>query len=235
MTPEMTFECLLVSPDPAVFCTMHRILKEFSITTNICLSTSKALDVLGERGTDLVVMDWDADSPTEFVREVSNTIHKPTILVLANENQIIPASDMVLRKPVTHEAGIKTLSTAYSRMVRDFRKHVRYAIMEGVLATDQNNRTLHLTVTNLGDGGVGLSTKENLQVGDVLSFSLPLPGIRLEISVQARVLWTRPYGAAGCEFVRIPARDLEVMLEWLRSRCRIKKPLLDFASHLEER
>jgi len=53
-----------------------------------------------------------------------------------------------------------------------------------------------------------------------------LPELENEISIQARVLWTRPYGAAGCEFVQVPPFDMHLLHAWLESRYRIKKPLI---------
>jgi hypothetical protein len=127
---------------------------------------------------------------------------------------------------VTPESGAKSLKAAYSRMLRDYRKHTRFALMAPVLATDENNRTLSVTVTNIGEGGVGLITKEKLAIGSVVSFQVPLPGLWSEIHIQASVLWTRQYGAVGCEFVRIPPFDLKVLHAWLDSRYRFKKPLI---------
>lgn len=229
MTPEMIFECLLVSNDPTVFCTMTRILRDFSITTNICLTASKAMNLL--ECTDLIVIDWSDDSPA-LVHDasVSRMKQKPTILAVTPDDRIIPGVHVLSRKPLTRESGTKSMLVAYTRMIRDFRKHVRYALMTPVRATDDDNRTLSLTVTNIGDGGLGLSTRNALAVGGVLSFPLLLPGTQREISIQARVLWTREYGVAGCEFVRIPPTDLQIMLDWLQSRCRIKKPLINLES-----
>ena len=60
MTPEMAFECLLVSHDPAVFCTMDRILQDFSIHTNVCQNPSRAANLLAEGNTDLIVIDLES-------------------------------------------------------------------------------------------------------------------------------------------------------------------------------
>ncbi|MGB2602475.1 MAG: PilZ domain-containing protein [Terracidiphilus sp.] len=111
-------------------------------------------------------------------------------------------------------------------MLRDYRKHTRFALMTPVLATDENNRTLSVTVTNIGEGGVGLTTKEGLEIGSIVSFRVPLPGLRSPIHIQAGVLWTREYGIVGCEFVRISPGDLLVLHAWLESKYRFKKPLI---------
>lgn len=232
MTPEMAFECLLVSPDPSVFCTMHQILTDFSIATNICLSASKASDLLEEGSTDLIVIDWEAESSIELVREVtqSRSRQKPTVLAVAQRDHSLPALPgvhVVVKKPVTRESGTLSMRTAYTRMVHDFREHVRYAVMAPVQVTAGHKRTLSVTVTNIGEGGVGLSTKDSLSMGDILSFQLRLPGTQWDLSIQARVLWNRAYGAAGCEFTRITSADRQVLLDWIKGRCRIKKPLID--------
>lgn len=232
MTAEMSFECLLISRDPAVFCTMHRILEDFSIATNICLTTSRATELLQEGSTDLIVIDCDSELSSEVVDQVlsQRPTQKPTILALAGDDRALPGVHVTLRKPITRESATQSMRSAYSRMVMDFRKHVRYAVMARVEATDQKNKPRSLIVSNIGQGGVGLCTKETLTVGDILSFALVLPGTMQTISIQARILWTRQYGAAGCEFVRILSKDAEILREWLMSRCRIKDPRFDWKS-----
>ena len=98
--------------------------------------------------------------------------------------------------------------------------------MAPVAATGEDTRTVEVTVTNIGEGGVGLTSVETLRIGGTLSFRLKLPELKNEVSIQARVLWTRPYGAAGCEFVHIPTFDLQLLHAWLESRYRIKRPLI---------
>jgi len=229
MTPEMTFECLLVSRNPAVVCSMDQVLTDFAISTRICCTSLEAASRLEEGSTDLIVIDLDEKCAWELLQEIwhSRLKQKPTIVAVAAEAQTIPGIHVVLRKPVTKESGTRSLRVAYSRMLQEHRKHVRYAVMALVQATDEQNRTFGVTVTNIGDGGIGLTSRETLKIGSILTLHLPLPGLEHSIAIQARVMWTRQYGAAGCEFIRIPPLDLNIMHDWLRGRCRIKKPLVD--------
>lgn len=227
MTPEMAFECLLVTPDPAVFSTMEGILQDFSIATKVCAYPSSAANLLSEGSTDLIIIDLEAEDSSELIRQVgARTRHKPTVLAVSQADGVVPGVHVVLRKPVTHESGVTSLKAAYSKMVCDYRKHTRFAVMTGVTAIDDDQRTLPITVTNIGDGGVGVTSVETLRIGSILSFRMRLPELANEISIHARVLWTRPYGAAGCEFVRIPQFDVHLLHAWLESRYRIKKPLI---------
>ena len=134
----------------------------------------------------------------------------------------------MLTKPMTAETGTDSMKTVYSRMVQDHRRHARYAVMTPVLATGRNHRLLPITVTNIGDGGIGLSTREEITVGDLLSFRIMLPDAKKAIYVEARVLWTREFGTAGCEFVHIPAGDVDILHEWLKAKCQLKRPLFSF-------
>jgi hypothetical protein len=228
MTPEMAFECVVVSHDPAVFSTLDRILQDLSIHTNVCPSPSRALNVLAEGSTDLIVIDWEGYSSSKLLSQIREFAkwQKPTVVAISAMDRVIPGVHVVLRKPVTSESGTKSLKTAYSRMLQDYRKHTRFALMTRVTASDENKRAFGVIVTNIGEGGVGLATNEKLAIGSIVSFPLPLPGLTRAIEIEARVLWTRSYGVAGCEFACIPAANLQVLRAWLESRYRFKKPLI---------
>jgi|SRR5579872_154432 len=228
MTPEMAFECLLVSHDPAVFGTMERILQDFCVHTNVCSNPSRAANLLAEGNTDLIVIDLEDEDSSDLMQQITESRmgQKPTILAVSTVDCAVPGVHVILRKPVTPESGTTSVKTAYSRMLQDYRKHTRFALMTPVLATDENDRTFSVTVTNIGEGGVGLTSKERLDLGSIVSFRVPLPGLGGPLHIQARVLWTRKYGAAGCEFVRISRGDLLVLRAWLESKYRFKKPLI---------
>lgn len=227
MTPDMAFECLLVSRDPGVVCVMNKLLNNLSISTNICLSSSKAFDQLSGGSTDLVIVDWE-DGSAEFLNRARKFSgwQKLTVVAVSPTDCPVLGADVVLRKPVTDESGAKSLKVAYSRMLYDHRRHTRYALMSTVSATDDKSRFVDVTILNIGDGGVGLSAKHEFTIGDTLSFRLLLPDTDRAIYIQARVRWTRQYGAVGCEFLRIPPVDLNILHDWLTSKNQIKKPVV---------
>ncbi len=230
MTPEMAFECLFVSHDPALYSTINRVLRNFSISVDHCLSSSKACDVVMQGSHDLVVIDWEGDSSSELLHTIWNLQkkRKPTMLAISDQDKPMPGVHLTLRKPVTIQSGTESVRAAYSRMLLDYRLNARYAVMTPVTATDENGRSISLTVADIGDGGVGLNCKQKLEVEDVLSFSLQLTKTPMPIHIQARVVWTREYGTAGCEFVSIPPVDREILRDWLKAKTRVKKPLICF-------
>ncbi len=229
MTPDLAFECLLVSKDPQVVSTLNHVLDNFSICTKVCLSPAKAVHELRSGSTDLVVIDWEEDrAASELLHgiQASDASRKKTIVAIAPVERKIPGTYLVLKKPLTAESGTQSLKLVYIRMLQEHRRHARYAVLTPVIATIGRDRLVPVTITNIGDGGMGLSCKEPLTVGDVLSFRLLLPSARRAIYIEARVLWTRAYNVAGCEFVRIPPVDLDILHEWLKNKCQVKKPFL---------
>jgi len=228
MTPEMTFQCLFVSDDSALACTIDPILEELSICRSSCQDPGKAAAILAQVSTDLVILDLDNDSSIELVNRVCSLQNqqKPTMVGVSATDQSMPGIHILLRKPVSHESGLNSLRRAYSRMVQDFRKHTRFALMMSVIAAYEDRRTVPIIVTNIGQGGLGFTSKESVQQGDVLFMRIPLPGLGREIEIQARVVWTRNYGAAGCEFVHLSLIDHQLLRAWLESKCRIKEPLV---------
>jgi hypothetical protein len=227
VTPDMAFECLLVSRDPSVVRVMNRLLDDLSITTDICVTQARALDQIADGSADLIVVDWEDDS-VEFLHEVKTVRawQRPTVVAVAASRFDVQGADVLLRKPLTVESSARSLRVAYSRMMYEHRRHTRHPVLSAIRATDDNGRSLDAMITDIGDGGVGLRTSEKLNIGETWSFRLLLPGAERAIYIQARVQWTRPNGAVGCEFLRIPPVDLTIMHEWLSGKSEVKKPLI---------
>jgi hypothetical protein len=228
MTSELAFQCLFVSRDPEVFRVVASILRELSIAIEICLRPSKAAAILESSTTDLVVIDWEGEESSDLIQKIwKDKKKKPTLVAIASDDYPLPGAHIVIKKPLTAESGAKSFRTVYQRMLIDYRRHVRHALMVPVLATTAEGSQISLTVTDIGDGGVGLASKQKLLVGDVLSFRLLLPGAPREVLIHVRVLWGREYARFGCEFLRIPPVDLMIVHDWLKVKGQVKKPRIE--------
>lgn len=229
MTSNMAFECLLVSRDHELFKMMDHALRDLSISTNACVNPSRAPDALRKGTTDLIVVDCALEGARELLLKMCNVAdnRKPTVLAISPQEPLPATAHIVLKSPVTADSAREALKRAYSRMLLDYRRHVRYALMMPVVATFQDGRTAGVTITDIGDGGVGALTCDPIEAGDTFSFLVWLPGTVRQIILTVRVLWTLGRGRAGCEFLRIPPVDLMILHDWLKSRVRIKKPRIE--------
>jgi hypothetical protein len=226
MTSDMAFECLFVSRDAGLFKTMARIIRDLSIAVHFCGSSSKALELFGQGSIDLVVVDWEGEESDDFLSRIGKIRNrrKPTVVAIAAAELRPQGAHIVIEKPATGETATKGFREAYARMLVEHRRHSRHALMVPVTATIDDGREEPITICDIGDGGIGLHLKPTFQIGHLLSLQLPLPGAQRDIRIEARLLWTRDHGRAGCEFVRVPPVDLMVLHEWLRTRSQVKKP-----------
>lgn len=135
MTSELAFECLFISSDPELFRVVARILRELSISIEICLRPSRALEFLQSGNPDLVVLDWEAGDSAELVQTIRNetTKSKPTLVAISASDSRLPGAHMVIRKPMTAESGAQSFRTVYQHMLVDYRRKVRHALMTSTL------------------------------------------------------------------------------------------------------
>jgi CheY-like chemotaxis protein len=227
MTEDMAFECLLVSRDPSVVSIMDQLLGDLAISTKVLPTLTRAVEYLSEDSTDLVIVDWEKDSPKllQHINQFGRP-KKPALMVVSDVPTSAPNTYSLLRKPITVESGAQSLKQTYCKLLQDYRQHTRCVLMRSLIAKNQNGRSVPITVENIGEGGVGLSAREFLSLRDVLSFPLLLPGTEMPIDIAVRVLWLRQYGAAGCEFVSISQAHRGLLHDWLEQKCPVKKPLV---------
>jgi len=229
MIADMTFECMLVSRDVRILSLMVRLLDGLSIHTQVSMTITRALELLPRTTADLVIIDCDeSDAHVDFFQEIWSTgkHKKPTIMAISSTGRSIPGAHVIVTKPLTYESGLRYIKIAYERMVHEYRRHARHVVMIPIHARDEQDRVTRGTVTDIGQRGVGLQLKDVVEVDQTLSFDLPLPGGSRAIHIESRVLWTRRYAegsdpVAGCEFLRIPPVDSEILRDWLNARCKL--------------
>ncbi|HZR55796.1 MAG TPA: PilZ domain-containing protein [Terriglobales bacterium] len=230
MTPELAFEALLVSQDSAVLNIMHSVLTGFSMDVDVCVRPSQAIENFSRHSVDLVVVDCEQALAPQIIENVaaSRLCPKPTILAVVSDANASGAAKragahMIVTKPVKAESSAMVIKQVYSRMIREHRRYERLALMKVVSAKKESGSYFPVTISDVGEGGVGLLTKERLKIGEILECRLLLAGAEREIHISVQVLWTKPYGMAGAEFVNIDSSDLRVLYRWLWSKCTIKK------------
>jgi hypothetical protein len=230
MTPDMKFEALLISQDLQVLQKTVETMEDLSIDVDICGSPSRALDLLTRRNVDLVILDYDEGNGTA---EIAKTLSKSggrlktTITALVDGSfsgkQITEAGAQILiQKPLTDNFKSYFRTLVYSRMVREWRRHPRYAVRWLVAAKDSKDRPVPVTMENISRAGVGLSFVGKLLVDDILTFRLLLPGTNQIVRSDARVLWRLRDNRAGAEFVNMSTVDADVLDTWLQNRHRVK-------------
>jgi hypothetical protein len=231
MTPDMKFEGLIVSRDIRVLKAMSDIMEDLSIDVDLCMSPSRALDVLAKRDIDLLVVDWDEDNQSpEIIKTIKHSVcRRVTIAAIVDRSQcgddaIQAGAHAIVKKPLGGTSTWEFRTFAYSRMVAERREQPRYAVRWLVAAKDTNDRPVPVTVTDINVAGVGLFFTGTLALGDLLKFRLLLPDTNYIIQCCARIVWTLRGNIAGAEFENISASDASVLNKWLLQRHVAKEP-----------
>src|SRR5271165_2021037 len=99
MTSEMAFECLLVSSDPDLFRIVARVLRELSVSIDICLRSSKAVDALRQGSTDMVVIDWEGEDSFVLMQSIWKDwkARKPTVVAISPSDSPLPGAHIIVK------------------------------------------------------------------------------------------------------------------------------------------
>jgi len=107
--------------------------------------------------------------------------------------------------------------------LRNGRHSHRYAVQWLVAAKNQNDRPVALTMTDISETGIGLSSTAKFLVGDLLKLRVSAFTARIRSSsLRTRVVWTLPGNVAGAEFVNISVADSDVLHKWLQQQCHVE-------------
>jgi len=225
VTTDMAFECVLVSKDMSVITTMNRLLSDFSISTNVCPSAADAGSLLEGRSVDLVIVDFQDDSCKDLLSKIGRTgrFQRTAVLAIADNNQFVRRADILLEKPFWTDSALKQLRMAYSKMMRDHRLRGRVPLIASANATNQNQQSVPLKITDIGYEGIGFRPQAAVAANDVLTFHLSLPDMPGSLLIKLKVLWTRNYGIAGGRFEDLAPRDVATLRDWMRRKTWVKR------------
>ena len=175
MTSDTALEYLLIPRSPGVVCILDRFLGNLSIGVQICVS--QTLDQFAPGSIDPIVVDWDDDT-ADLLRGMrkSDRWHKPSAAAVFPRDYPVSGAHVVLPKPVTQESGAISLRVGYSRRLCHYRRRrPRYALMRSVPTGYHDDRSVDVTITDIGHGGFGFVGQEEVLWAMFRAFVSPSP------------------------------------------------------------
>jgi hypothetical protein len=175
MTSDTAFEYLLIPRNPGVVCVLDRFLGNLSIGVHICVS--QTLDQVAPGSIDPIVVDWDDDTADLLHgMRTSDRWHKPSAVAVSPPDYPVSGAHVVLPKPVTEESGAISLRVGYSRRLCHYRRRrTRYVLMGSVPTSYHDDRSVDITIADIGDGGVGFVSQEEALWAMFRAFVSPSP------------------------------------------------------------
>jgi c-di-GMP-binding flagellar brake protein YcgR len=99
-------------------------------------------------------------------------------------------------------------------MVKERRRYFRQPIKMAVNVV-LDDKEVKATSTNISEGGMALMLREALPKGAMPHLTFVLPGINLNMNVEAEVAWVDIKGRVGCRFHNVPQSSQLLLEKWL--------------------
>jgi CheY-like chemotaxis protein len=219
--PTVGVRVLLVSSDIQIIDTLCESMGKMSMHVDICSDYK-----LCHSKFEALVVDFkDRAAALDLLKKLRQmTSHKASVvLAILNCNEEMPSAfragaSFVLVKPLSPTVLLRTLRVSYPLMVNEKRRSFRCPVRVPVYVSHGAKPEFMATSANISEVGIALTSAPGLQVGDRINLRLMLPHTQADAKITAEVCWCKPTGAAGLEFVQVPASIKEQLVSWLAAR-----------------
>ena len=220
----MALECLLLTGDSALLCTIRAKFSEQGIELLVRKDAASAIEFSERRHLDGFVIDCD-DVPQgkEALRSIpANPANKQSVmLAIVNGRTSVSeafelGANFVLAKPIQDGRICAVLGTAVPKMEREHRRYFRHSIDLPIELQLYTGQSFWAKMQNISEGGFAIRTSEALPEG-VLSVQFDLPSIEPEtLRGRAVVVWASA-SIAGLRFLYLEPHCRTGFQAWLDS------------------
>jgi ActR/RegA family two-component response regulator len=242
----MASQALLLSSDPHSSVIMRRVLEEFQMKTDLCLSARTAKRLLKEQVYDSVIIDCDSVddglSVIHEMRENRENRSAMTVTLLRDPAHMRAATEMgahfMLHKPIPAEDARRIIRISRHLISRDVvRQYMRLPLTQLAYALIDEGK--QIVVENISEGGMAVQADEQLMNGSIRRVRFTLPNSDT-ISAEAKVMWSDSAGRAGLKFTAVTAEDVTRLSRWIAETWAAGEPdvdgnrrvVLDIPAHL---
>jgi hypothetical protein len=212
---------MVVSRDWPEVSVLECILSGLHIGVDVEPEPERARAKLAKSKIDALIVDCDLEGTTSFLSGLSNGMNTVPLVIISSLSGRSRLRDtdatFIFEKPISVERAVQTLSAARNLIVDGRLRYHRHCLEIPACITHGKNKRVKATLLNLSQGGVAVRTHRPVALAGVLGISFTLPGGKLKLKMQGRVVWSRQ-GNTGVRFVkpsRRAQRDLQI---WLAQR-----------------
>jgi len=230
----MPLRSLVLSCDSATVQFLTRGLKEFSVDVETCSDQEHALKRLKEQRFEAVVIDDEDRTGATVILETLGTLElsKNSLKIVVTSSQTKLASafgsgtHLVMYKPLSADRlrhSMRALHTLMNRRLK--RDSVRIPVTVPVML-QLPDKKISASITDIGSGGVALSTQQVPATLKTLGLKFALPGRAEMIATSGEIVWSDVRGRVGVQFVDMEPTTRAVLSQWVSNKvmaARVKK------------
>ncbi len=124
---------------------------------------------------------------------------------------------LVVANP-SREALACTLRAAYGMFVRQRLRSVRVPIAASMIIQLTSGPSRIVSIVDVSETGACLQLQQQLRKGMTFGFAFRLSPAEPRVEGQAVVVWSKPSGLTGVEFVMMAGTSADSLRDWLRAR-----------------
>lgn len=218
----MALSSMIVSRDWQEVSVFECILGGLHIDVEVEAEPQRALSRMAKSKVDALIVDFDLEGSGLLLQKLQRgeCRHSNPVVIVSGSGSTNHlekgAAEFVVKKPVSVEQAVHTLSAARNLILEGRLRYHREALdvlvtLKG--ASDQEH-TAHLL--NLSQGGVRVRMRPVSPLNGTVGINFVLPGTSVALQAKGEVTWTDERGNAGIRFVQLSPpvkRDLQLWLE----------------------
>ncbi len=212
---------MIVSRDFQEVSVFECILGGLHIEVEVEPEPQRAWIRLAKSKIDALIVDYDMSGIEIFLRKLEQNVNTDSAPVLiasgsdARYDHETSNAAFVVRKPVSVEKAVHTLSAARNLILKGRLRYHRHALETPVSLICSAQQRLKGNILNLSQGGLRVRLRHRLTVGRKLGVKFCLPGTKALLEADGEVAWADPQGGAGIRFVELTARSKRDLRLWL--------------------
>lgn len=219
---------LLFCADVQAISAIRCASRSYEITCETCFTAADAFQMIKRQKFSMLILDFDLPGAADVLRcHTENRHEHPRVVIaLSSKAWSVKAGGeihLLVHKPCTDSLMERNLRSAYGILLHETRAAFRHAVEIGASASFiQRGRRLTLQNTVLRDlssTGLRLKTDSLLLKDSTVFIDFQLPGTHDQVHAVGRIIWTKPQGEAGVQFLSVPAPEFQRLKEWLAARC----------------
>jgi DNA-binding response OmpR family regulator len=228
----MALVTLLLSRDEDVIRVFRRALDDLAVELEVCTRADAALDRMGSRRFDAVIVDCDDLAlGVEVLGSVAKTSSNKRVIALSVINGITSMREafelgahFVLEKPLTVERAGRSMRAALGFMYAEQRRYFRFPVQCTVALKFPRGNPANCTSTNISEGGLAVQLDGIAVPRDHMDLRFRLPGMAEPVEAKGEFAWTDGRGNAGIRFLHLSTDSRRTLMRWLADQVSASDP-----------
>jgi len=210
---------MIISHDWQEVSVLECVLGGLHIEVEVESEPERAWNKLAKSKIDALIVDCDADGTQRFLLRLQTNLPNSAPVVIASgsrsrEKLEATGATFVVRKPISVEQAVHTLSAARNMILNGRLRYHRQALNLPVSIALESGKRLRGRIINLSQGGTRIRLRQPLPLAEPVTLKFALPGRKTAIQIAGQAAWLERQDM-GIHFLSAQDRVKRELQLWL--------------------